>query len=357
MNTETLYDAVSGMDESYLAAAADTEAIRRSYKRNRARKLKTAGAVCCAALVIAAAWIGGKNLFGKIPTVTPGSPTAQTDETGEPGETESIPGIVPPATEPSDETEAPPDETLTPPEDSTAPEAPAEPESSTAPQEPVQTSPGTEDSTEGSAMVNWNGKLLGYTLWSLLQTNTDGKTLEIAAYPQPNKTAVYNGKTLAAYDAAAEEEREMPEKLTQLLKLGDDLKYGEALCETGTPEGELWARDLYNERVAYFGEELLNRYIVDGEFLADELKAEIERARTEHTAQDTYEQACTACVQALLAQAKDEYTAQGTESEIDGSRLLIKAVAETFAALVPTQSGEWYITLAQDGGPDDTVEC
>lgn len=66
------------------------------------------------------------------------------------------------------------------------------------------------------------------------------------------------------------------DKLGHLLKLGDMLKYGEALYTTGTPDGEKWSQELYEQKVAIIGEDIIAKYIVDGEFLRDKVEADME---------------------------------------------------------------------------------
>ena len=83
---------------------------------------------------------------------------------------------------------------------------------------------------------------------------------------------VYNGKTVAQIRQEKEDKYNLFEKLAQLLKDGDVLKYGELVYTVGTPDGEKWAKELYDERIEYYGEELLSKYIVDGEFY----KAQVE---------------------------------------------------------------------------------
>ena len=109
MNTENIYDAVSGVDQQFVSAADDTDAIRLSFKKNRARKTKIIGSVvCCAALVLAAGWISSQNRFGKTPSVMPnetsnaGSHLTAPTQT-EPTETQS--GNIPPATDSTQSTE------------------------------------------------------------------------------------------------------------------------------------------------------------------------------------------------------------------------------------------------------------
>ena len=58
--------------------------------------------------------------------------------------------------------------------------------------------------------------------------------------------------------------------------VGPKLKYGEALYTTGTPDGEKWAQQLYESKMQQFGD-LVDKYIVDGEFLKEELQADMEQ--------------------------------------------------------------------------------
>ena len=103
MNTENIYDAVSGVDQQFVSAADDTDAIRLSFKKNRARKTKIIGSVvCCAALVLAAGWISSQNWLSKTPSVMPNETTNAGSHLTAPTQTEPTetqPGSVPPATD------------------------------------------------------------------------------------------------------------------------------------------------------------------------------------------------------------------------------------------------------------------
>ena len=77
---------------------------------------------------------------------------------------------------------------------------------------------------------------------------------------------VYNGKTVAQIRQEQKDKYRLFGKLAQLLKDGDVLKYGDLVYTIGTPKGEKWAKELYDERIEYYGEELLSKYIVNGEF-------------------------------------------------------------------------------------------
>ncbi|MDO5331404.1 MAG: hypothetical protein Q4E99_01880 [Bacillota bacterium] len=123
--------------------------------------------------------------------------------------------------------------------------------------------------------------------------------------PTPERVSgfTYEGKTLFELARAADNERMMPDKMSELLKCGDELKYGEALYKTGGPDGVKWSQELYEEKVAYFGKDLLNKYIVDGRFLADQLEKDIE-AYHESSAARTYKLAYNAYLSEVLAETE-----------------------------------------------------
>ena len=138
---------------------------------------------------------------------------------------------------------------------------------------------GSEASSMDCCLFWWKNKISMYgNLYWAINDNPNGTFAVTAKYrPTPEKVSgfTYEGKTLYQLAVEADNERMMPEKMAELLKVGDELKYGTALYETGTPDGIKWDRAFYEEQVAYFGN-LLDKYIVDGRFLSDQLKADIE---------------------------------------------------------------------------------
>ncbi|MBO4405784.1 MAG: hypothetical protein J5821_03565 [Alphaproteobacteria bacterium] len=61
----------------------------------------------------------------------------------------------------------------------------------------------------------------------------------------------------------------------EFLTDGQKLKYGESICTAGTPDGERWVRQLYEAKIAKYGD-LIDKYIVDGEFLKEDLEKDLE---------------------------------------------------------------------------------
>ena len=142
----------------------------------------------------------------------------------------------------------------------------------------------------------------GFTVWSkydsvsfrlhdALESGTNDDIFAILARPSIDYTFNVDGKTIAEYYSDMCEEQDLPGVLTQLLKEGDYLKYGKSLYETGTPDGEIWARSLYEEQVKFYGSNILETYIVDGQFLKEKLEQDIVTAANNTEATDAYEQA------------------------------------------------------------------
>ena len=131
---------------------------------------------------------------------------------------------------------------------------------------------GQSATTTDAGLTTEGGKRVTFSLYSKLRDNADTDA-EIAITPNygTDYNYVYNGKTIEQYRKEWEENSALAEKYAQLIKVGDKLKYGEALYTTGAPDGEKWDKDFYYRTLSFYGEDFLAKYIVDGEFLRDKL--------------------------------------------------------------------------------------
>ncbi|MCH5205176.1 MAG: hypothetical protein J1F03_10525 [Oscillospiraceae bacterium] len=207
----------------------------------------------------------------------------------------------------------------------------------------------------------WNGKEIYRSLYNAFEEHGDDTVFAIAARCYPyDENFVYNGKTLARYN---DEEMEIWDKeirRIQLIKVGDSLKYGEALITTGTPDGERWDEELYYRTVSEIGEEILSEYIVDGEFLKDKLERDISDLDNERMALlQSYKQGRDACRKNMFETAAEQITAQGIylETMYDlGSpySLIIFATKDEFAALTFDGMQKWYFALAEKCSDGDS---
>ena len=125
MNGKELLFSFADISEEKLSAACDTAAVRRSFRRERARRIRAAAVCGCAAMALAAAFFGARQWFDKTPAVTdPGQADVTEQQTAaelqtqhdllpQPGTDATGAGYAPPETAPApstDSTSAPPAE-------------------------------------------------------------------------------------------------------------------------------------------------------------------------------------------------------------------------------------------------------
>ena len=323
-------------------------ALRKQRSRTVKRVAAPVVSLCLVAAIGLGAWHAGvfektpESAFSSGPDIdASGMPVPNPDGTIR---REPMPEVFPehPILRPGDEGYVAPVEPIREPPESDIADAPAHTED--APAVPGEAEPPTPEiitgdggqksgssvATEGFCEFWWKNKLVMYgdLYWAL--DENPGAAFSVLALYRPvtaNVTDfIYEGKTLAERAIAAEDERMMPEKMTQLLKLGDELKYGPALYETGTPDGIRWDQSYYEAQVAFFGP-LLDKYIADGRFLREQLEADI-AAYNETSARADYKLAYNAYLETVLPAAAEKLTASG----IQCSRAAYRTDALTFTA-------------------------
>lgn len=211
-----------------------------------------------------------------------------------------------------------------------------------------------EDMSTGEIAVDTQmGKTIEWGLKKTLENLPQNTKVAVAAYPyMTDPNFVWNGKSLKEYSDAFDAERSMLNKLGSLAKMGNMLKYGEALL-TGTPDGEKWSKELYEETIAYYGEELLSKYIVNGEFLKDQLEADIEIMSGEGSAYYAYESACAAYNAYALDEAEKQLAAHSIDydasNSADSGCIIMFVDAEQFSAFTMESIENWCFCLARNG--------
>lgn len=192
-------------------------------------------------------------------------------------------------------------------------------------------------------LTEWQGKKIYDSLKDALNEDDGNTVYKIAAIPPIDDNYIYNGKTLREYSKQKEKGYVLSELLASLLKEGDYLKYGTALYETGTPDGEKWAKEFYEERIAYYGEELLSTYIVNGEFLKDKAEQDMNIAKENETseykdAEDAYKNAIHAYMTEIAAKVKGEAA---------GNCIIIYMTKEQFSAFTVDDIEKWTFGLPE----------
>ncbi|MCH5209143.1 MAG: hypothetical protein J1F04_09675, partial [Oscillospiraceae bacterium] len=174
-------------------------------------------------------------------------------------------------------------------------------------------------------------------------------------YLYGDKDFTFNGKTSEQYFDEDYAWTEKIGRMGSLAKMGDELKYGEALYLTGTPDGVKWAKEYYDRTVSEIGEELLSKYIVDGEFLKDELICDIETEWEElNKTRNDYDRAYNDYRTEIYKTLMKQLVAKGIYCELkSGSNGLIIYISEAdFAELTLENPENWVFGLASKDSDD-----
>lgn len=198
------------------------------------------------------------------------------------------------------------------------------------------------------AITEWNGKQISATLYDAFEKCEENRLFAIAANcTYVDKEYIYNGKSIAEYEAEMLKEQELVTKLEGLLKEGDYLKYGKDLYLTGTPEGEKWSKELYDDRVSMYGDDVLDKYIQNGEFLRDKLESDLENLFKEE-AQLQYEMALGEYVNSVNMKLKEKLEEKDIASDfsLEVDYLLIYVSEAEFEQLEIEKQSDWLFSLA-----------
>lgn len=238
----------SGVDESYIKEAAPKETKQLQNRTVSWRKwgaIAGSAAAACLCLVVASSVLNGRH---RIPTPAPTYPNVPTPSNQKSGALTAAPAPTSSLANPTGADIVNPGSFVT----------------------------GTENFLEAEGFTSWHGKDITFRLETVLEKPCDVKLIAICARPSSiDLNFSYNGKTIAAYGEEWGRLNDMPEKLQQLLKEGNALKYGETLYLTGTPDEERWSQELYEKRIEFYGSEIMSAYFADGEFLENKVLEDI----------------------------------------------------------------------------------
>ena len=127
----------------------------------------------------------------------------------------------------------------------------------------------------GSSFVKVGNKNTSVKLLDAMNKSNESAVFAVSISGEMD-SFIYNGKTIKEYRLIAEDEQLYRKKLVLLLEEGHELKYGELLYTTGTPSGKKWTKEVYDERMEFYGEEMIAKYIINGEFFSDDVITAIE---------------------------------------------------------------------------------
>lgn len=200
-----------------------------------------------------------------------------------------------------------------------------------------------------SIYVKWNDKEVMSNLYEKLRKPSDEVlAINFRLSMSPDYNFVYKGKKLSEYANA--NYSEYMDKLRDLMGYGPTLKYGEMVYTTGTPNGMKWTQEWYEDRMEYFGEELLSKYIVDGEFLEEELRLDINELMKENRIAN--DEAEKAYYKYIANEAVKQLDKQNIRYEYmnDPKRLVIYVTADELNALSLDNTARYGLDISVANG-------
>lgn len=201
----------------------------------------------------------------------------------------------------------------------------------------------------------WNGKCITMSLYAALSDEKNKNSVfAVGVGFELDNNFIYNGKTIDEYKAEADRKQQVLDGMGALLKMGEELKYGEALYKTGTPDGKKWARQLYDETVENIGEDLLKTYIVDGEFLKDELESDIENFSDHITSRRDCDKAIEAYYSFVAQQTSEQLWERNISSEVRDGLIVYVSVAELISLEI--DNAMFYSLKIKAGEGEDMAE-
>lgn len=191
----------------------------------------------------------------------------------------------------------------------------------------------TNGESQDAGFSTWNGKMITMPLNDVLTDEKNKNCLiAIGVSFELDTEFVYKGKTISEYEAVLDDARLLIGRLGELLKAGDELKYGEALYKTGTPDGKKWAKQLYDETVERIGKDVLSKYIVDGEFLKEKLESDIAAYDAEENSRENWDDAVAAYYEFIANEVARELKEQDVNCEVQKG-LIVYVTIEEFSVL------------------------
>ena len=210
-------------------------------------------------------------------------------------------------------------------------------------------------------MVSWRNKTgVHHALAEALAAAAPNEKIAILCHPAIDYDFVYGGKTIARHYKDFCDAKLLVERMLTLLKLGDDLKYGEALY-TGNAEGDTstvtsytqtrpsWDKNFYEETVESLGADLLSKYIVDGAFRREALERDLAEAEKSTAAEDAYKAALAAFYEKRASELA------GVTADPEHFGLIMEMTPDEFEAFDPgPEPNGWSYALPASGGEPTT---
>lgn len=217
--------------------------------------------------------------------------------------------------------------------------------------EPQNTDTNTNTSVDES--LDSQGKFAGFSvsreLYEALSSTKDDDYLDIivSSVVTVSGDFEYQGKKYSQYSMEYSQSKLLLKKQEELLKDGELLKYGDTLYTTGTPDGIKWPEKRYNEALEYYGD-LINTYIVNGEFLKDKLQGDGVATKEEmDTLYAIMQEACDAYAINFAQTNLQLFKDAGAEASIKEDKINLHITKKQLSKLSIENKENFLLSLAQ----------
>lgn len=209
----------------------------------------------------------------------------------------------------------------------------------------------SEIMADSMATAKWSGWNMSGDLYLALQSAAPDTYFAVLVTRKYNYTDkmnfVYQGKTRGQWEVELEIRKTQQRKLEELSKEGEWLKYGTDLYTKGTLDGEKWTKEMYEERIHYYGAYFLEQYIVNGTLLSQKIEQEIIKNGAYLTEIATL---LLDLDTAYIAQCAEEdllkFTEKGIHYALKKGRLYLFVTAEELSGLRVLEKSKLFLSLA-----------
>lgn len=207
------------------------------------------------------------------------------------------------------------------------------------------------DIDEQDGFIQWNGWEMDFDLYDVLQRTGESGYIAVLVSKQDGvdlDSFEYKGTTYKEIRSRDDELRALQEKFWSFPKEGEWLKYGEQLYTTGTPDGEKWAKEFYDERVDYYGEDFLAEYIVDGEVQNGKIDASLQDIEAELAElSESLHELLSVYHESYGESVREQFSKAGVCAVTMDGRVFLFVTADELAGLDVSDKGQYRLSLPE----------
>lgn len=205
---------------------------------------------------------------------------------------------------------------------------------------------------DASAIAEWNGLSVSEDLIAAFENAKSTDLFAVNAFlkdVQSIETLTYEGRTYASYRTESDELRLHRFKLLELQKEANDL--------IDYPNGYYngYPKEFYEQRIDYYGEELINQYIVDGVFLEDKINEDVQLIENRiRLNRQIISDLRVDYIKNIPEQIAEEFKRYGYNATVYGERALLIITKEEFYKLNISNPEKYFFRHAPPDNYDSS---